>query len=110
MAVLKAWKNFLSFNLNYFSIPTLLKTFFSHWKRYSYSYGKAFDIGRYFEAFTFNVMSRVIGAILRTFVIIMGLAVEIFLIFLGATVVLVWIFLPFILIYGLIYGFKLILH
>jgi len=107
-AILKAWKNFLFFNLNYFSIPTLLRTFFSHWKRYSYSYGKSFNIGRYFEAFTFNAMSRVIGAILRTFVIIIGLIVEVILFLAGAIIVLGWIFLPFILIYGLIYGFKLI--
>ena len=96
------------FGLNYFSIPTLLRTFFSHWKRYSYSYGKAFNIGRYFEAFTFNLMSRVIGAILRTFMIIIGLAAEAVLFFLGAIVVLGWMLLPFIMIFGLIYGFKLI--
>lgn len=109
-AILGGWKNILSFNLNYFSIPVLLKTFFSHWRKYYYPYGKKWDPWRYFEAFVFNVlMSRLIGAILRTFFIIIGVLVEIFIILAGLVVVLAWLALPFLLVFGFIYGFKLIL-
>lgn len=79
--ILKAWKNYLKFYWNYFSILLLIKTFFSPWHRYKWSYGKGFDIGKYFEAFVSNLISRILGAILRFFLIIIGLLFEIFIIF-----------------------------
>ena len=106
--ILKGWRNFLKFNLNYFSVPTLLKTLFSHWHRYSYSYGKRFDPWRYFEALVFNMMSRVIGAVLRIFFIVTGLLIEIFIIFGGLIIFLGWIILPLLLIGSFFYGFGLL--
>jgi len=106
--ILKAWKNFLKFNLNYFSIPLLLKTLFSPWRRYRMSYGKGFDIGRYFTAFFSNLIFRILGAIMRVFLIIIGLLVEIFLIFAGIIIFFGWIALPALLIVGLIFGFKIL--
>jgi len=107
--ILKAWKNFLLFNLNYFSIPLLLKTFFSHWRRYRYSYGRGFDLGRYFEVFTFNLLSRVLGAIMRSILILLGLVGEIFIVFLGLILFLAWLILPAFLIFGLYFGLRQIL-
>lgn len=106
--ILKAWRNFLLFNLNYFSIPLLIKTFFSHWRRYQWSYGRGFDIGRYFEVFFSNLISRILGAIVRSFLLIIGLIVEFFIIAGGLIVFLSWLILPAILIAGLIFGFKII--
>ncbi len=108
-AILKAWQNFLLFNLNYFSVPTLLKTFFSHWRRYGYPYGKVFEIWKNIEVFVFNMMSRTIGAILRTIFIIIGLLLEILIILMGAVIFFGWIILPFLLIAGLLFGLKLLL-
>jgi len=107
--ILKAWKNFLKFNLNYFSIPLLLKTLFSPWRRYKVSYGRGFDIGRYLEAAFSNLIFRIIGAILRTFLIIAGILVEIFILFAGVIVFISWLVLPAILIAGLIFGIQIII-
>lgn len=106
--ILKAWKNFLLFNLNYFSIPILLKTFFSPWRRYLWSYGRGFDIKVYFEAAASNLISRSIGLIMRVFLIFIGLAIEIFIVLGGALVFLSWILLPFLLVGGLILGIKIL--
>jgi len=106
--ILKAWRNFLKFNLNYFSIPLLLKTFFSPWRRYKVSYGKGFDFGRYFEALFSNLIFRILGAILRSFLIFIGLLVEFFIIFAGIIVFFGWLVLPALLIAGLIFGIKII--
>ena len=106
--IFRAWRNCLRFNLNYWSLPLLFKTFFSHWRRYRYSYGKGFDPGRYFEALTFNMISRAIGAIMRSTLIILGLISEVFIIFAGIIVFLFWLFLPFLLAGGLFYGFKIL--
>jgi len=103
--ILKAWGNFLRFNLNYFSISLLIKTFFSPWRRYRVSYGRGFDLGEYFEALFSNLLFRILGALLRTFFILIGLLIEIFIIFAGAIIFIGWIILPALLIVGFIFGF-----
>lgn len=106
--ILQAWQNCLRFNLNYWSVPLLLKTLFSHWRRYQYSYGKGFSPKRYFEAFTFNMISRVLGAIMRSVLIVLGLLAEIFVFLAGAIVFFIWLILPFLLVGGFFYGFKIL--
>ncbi len=89
--ILKAWQNFLLFNLNYFSLPILLETFFSHWRRYYYFYGRTFEIWKNIETFIFNMMSRIIGAILRTVFIVFGFLVEVLIILGGAIIFIGWL-------------------
>jgi len=107
--LMKAWGNFLRFNLDYFSIPLLLKTFFSPWRRYSWSYGRGFDLGKFFEAFFSNLISRILGALMRTFLIVFGIIAEIFILVIGLIIILGWILLPFLLVGGFILGIKLCL-
>ena len=107
--ILKAFKNFLVFNFKFFSIGLLAKTFFSHWRRYRESYGRGLDIKRYFEAFTTNMISRILGAIVRTVVIVIGLVVEVFIFFGGIIIFLTWIFLPILLLFGLYFGLKFLI-
>ena len=101
-----AWKNFLKFNLAYFSISLLLKTFFSPWHHYRYSYGKGFDPKKYVEVFFSNIISRFIGAVMRTILIIVGIVLEV-LIFFGGIIILVgWLIFPILLIICLILIFN----
>ncbi|MBZ9577849.1 hypothetical protein KJA13_02320 [Patescibacteria group bacterium] len=109
-AILKGWKNFLLFNLNYFSVPILLKTFFSHWRRYHYPYGKVFEAWKNIETFVFNMMSRIIGALLRTIFIILGLFIEALIILGGTIVFFGWLLLPVLLLAGLLFGLKLVFY
>ena len=108
-AVLNGWKNFLLFNSNYFSLTTLLKTFFSHWRRYYSPYGKTFEIWKNIESFVFNMMSRIIGAILRTVLIVIGLVIEFFIIIIGIIILIGWLLLPVLLLTALLFGLKLCL-
>ena len=96
------------YNLNYFSVPTLLKTFFSHWHRYYSPYSKVFDLWVNFESFVFNMMSRIIGAILRTFLIIIGIVSEVLILIAGFFILLFWLALLFLLAGGFSFGFKLL--
>ncbi len=107
--LLDAWKNFLLFNLNYFSIPLLLKTFFSPWRRYKWTYSRGFDIKQYFETFISNLVSRILGAICRVVLILIGIVIEIFIFIFGSFVFLGWLILPVLLLIGLWFGFKLLL-
>jgi len=108
--ILKAFSNFLLFNLNYFSIPLLLKTLFCHWRRYYDSYGKSFDIKRYAQVFLGNMISRIMGFIFRSITILIGIIFEILIFLSGIIVFVVWIFLPLIIIIISFSGIKLFLN
>ncbi|MGC9031172.1 MAG: hypothetical protein ACP5H7_00100 [Minisyncoccia bacterium] len=100
--IIKAFFNFFWFNLYHYSVSQNIKTYFSYWKNFKGDYGRGLNLNRYFEAFSTNIISRVIGAILRTFIILFAFILEIF-IFLGLIITLfIWLFLPlfiFLLIY-----------
>jgi len=106
--ILTAWKNFLRFGLNYFSIPLLFKTLFSPWRKYIWAYPRGFYPGKYLEIFISNLISKIIGFILRIFLIIFGILSEIFIIFAGIVIFLGWLILPALLIVGLVFGIKII--
>lgn len=107
--ILKAWRNFLVFNFNFFSISLLGKTLFSHWRRYREFYGKGFNLQRYFQVFVFNLFSRILGAIVRIFTILIGLIFEGFIFFLGVVVFLIWLFLPLIVVFLIFFGFQILI-
>lgn len=107
--ILKAWRNFLRFNLNYFSIKVLFKTLFSYWHKYRWQAPRGFYPWQWVEAQVGNLISRVLGAIVRTGLIIFGLISEVFVFCAGLLVLLVWLVLPFAIIFGIIYGINLAL-
>lgn len=107
--ILTVWRDFLKFGFNYFSLPLLAKTLFSHWRRYRWSYGRGFDFGRYVYVFFSNSFSRAMGAAMRIFLIVFGLFFEIILFFAGVVVFFGWLFLPAFLLFGLVFGLWLIL-
>jgi len=107
--ILKGWRNFLAFNLNYFSIPLLFKTLFSPWRRYTWAYPRGFDLGGYLEVFFSNLISRTLGAIVRIFFIFLGAAVEIIILLIGLVLFLGWFFLPFLLIGSLVLAIKMMI-
>ncbi|MFH1401826.1 MAG: hypothetical protein ABIG40_02595 [Parcubacteria group bacterium] len=107
--ILKAWRNFLIFNLNYFSIPVLLRTLFAYWRKYSWDYPRGFDFLIYLEVAASNLISRILGAIMRIILICLGIAVEIFIFFLGGAVLLIWLILPVLIIFGIYHGARILL-
>lgn len=106
--ILTAWKNFLRFGFNYFSIPLLLRTLFSPWHKYSWTYPRGLYIGKRLEIFFSNLILRILGAILRVFLITFGILAEIFIVFVGVIIFLGWLISPILLIAGLVLGIKTI--
>ncbi len=101
---LKTWFEFLKFGINAFSIPLLLKTFFSPWHRYMTSYPKGMDpIGALNSLFG-NMMSRIIGMILRVIFILLGLVFEVFIFVVGLVLFLIWASMPILIFYLLFLG------
>ncbi len=105
--VLAVWFNFMWFVTHFFSIPLLLRTLFSPWKRMTDD-DKPHSVEAYMEAFVMNIMSRIFGAFVRTAIIFVGvLALCLGVVVLG-TVLAFWLFAPFILVYSLFYGIALL--
>jgi len=104
--ILKGWRNFLNFNLNYFSIPLLLRTLFSPWRKYQMTYGRGVDFGRYFETFVFNAFSRVIGLVMRIILIVSGVILEAGILLVGLFALVVWYLHPFILVFALMFSLR----
>jgi hypothetical protein len=102
--ILKATFNFLRFGIRYFSIPFLLKTLFSHWHRYYWSYPKGFDLPLYLEAAFSNLISRIIGFFLRSILIFAGIFFEIFVLVSGIIILIIWYLLPVIVVFLFFYG------
>lgn len=107
--ILGAWRNFLKFNIEFFSIPLLLKTLFAHWRKYKWAYPRGFDLGVYLEVWFSNLISRTLGAIVRLFLIFIGILAEIIIFFAGAIVFLGWLALPSLLLILLLLGIEVCL-
>lgn len=104
----KGWKNILLFGLEYFSLPLLLKTLFSPWRRIQWSSGKGFSIGNFVQTAISNLISRILGALVRSFLIAAGIVAE-GVLFIGAFLSLAaWFLLPFGIIYGFSYGLSIL--
>lgn len=87
-------RNFLFFLWNFFSIPDLLKTLFSPWRRLSESYDDGYDIQEKFATFLVNIIMRFIGAIVRSAVIAFGILAQVLSFVLFLLISLIWILLP----------------
>src|SRR3989344_1765380 len=66
---IQSWKNLLIYAFHAFSIPLLWKTLFAPWKKDT-SAGSEFGL---LEKFVFAIVSRVLGLVARTVLIILGL-------------------------------------
>jgi hypothetical protein len=103
------WKNLLYFIFHYFSISLLFKNFFDPWKRMNDSYPKRFSFKEYLFSFLTNIIIRIVGMIMRTFLIIIGLTCYIILAIFYPIVLIIWLLLPFITLYLIATGLLFII-
>jgi hypothetical protein len=101
-------RNILVFLFNYFSIKTLLREFFSPWKRNAGEYKKKFDLKAFFEILIVNTMMRIFGIIVRSVMLVIGVATCLIFIVLYPLIIILWIILPLFVIYLLALGIILI--
>jgi hypothetical protein len=103
------WKNFLFFIFEFFSIKLLFQNFFDSWKRMTDDYPRSFDLKKYFAIFIVNMITRIVGIIMRTGLIIIGLTCY-FLMFIAYPLALViWLLLPAIIVSLILTGIFLII-
>jgi len=103
--LLTVWKNFLIFILHFFSIKELFAHLFAPWKRMTTELGPGFDFEEWFSVFSFNLISRLIGALARLTIISGGLITFLLLLLLFPLFWVVWFFIP-----GLTYPLYYLVH
>jgi ATP-dependent Clp protease ATP-binding subunit ClpC len=91
----KSWMNTIGYVNHSFSIPLLLRTLFSPYKRLiTAETGPGFDMSKRFQVLTYNLISRGIGAIVRFILIWVGLILLLVSVLGGAAGYLFWVLLP----------------
>lgn len=108
-AIIQGWGNILWFNTNYFSVGLLLKTLFAPWKGITWQKNRGFNIGNVIEVAASNIISRLVGATVRTPIIILGLLGTIGILLIGVALILFWLLLPVLIPVTFVYGFKLLI-
>ena len=92
--LLRAWLNYMWFVAHFFSLGILLRTFFSPFKRNSEKNNKGLDIEAILEVLAVNLIMRLVGILIRTVLIAIGLAVLAVVTTGGLAAILIWTLLP----------------
>lgn len=90
-AIIKLTTNLLICTEHFFSIQILIKTLFSPFRRVTFDQGPGFSFSKYFEVVLSNLISRILGAIIRIVVIAAGIVGELLVLLLGFTGLLLFI-------------------
>ena len=102
--ILRTGENFIQWSWHFFSIRYLLRRILWPWHKDITPYGRGFDFGRYARIFSWNLISRVLGAVLRISVVIFGLAAQVVIVVLTIVICVLWLILPLIILLLLIIG------
>lgn len=106
----KLWMNLLWYLGHVFSISALGRSLFAPWKRIVAKHTKRWDLEDYASAALANFISRIIGAVMRLFLIIVGRSLQLLLLVFGGLFYLSWFILPFIIALVFIQGLNLIIY
>jgi len=88
------WLNFLWFIIHFFSIPQLMRSWFSPWKRMVEDRGNKWNLEDLAAYIIIGLISRIIGGILRTVIIALGLVCLLSAVIAGFAIHLFWIVAP----------------
>lgn len=102
-------RNFMWFVYHFFSIPVLTHTLFSPWERQGERYKKGFDVEGFFETFVINIIMRIVGFLLRSFVILTGILTLVVVFLLGIVALTIWPLIPVIIVVLFLSGLRLLI-
>jgi len=103
------WKNFMWFVGHFFSLRQLASSWFSPWKRTLTGRGEKWNLEDLAGYVIINILSRVVGAVIRTIIIFLGLVGFVGTFLGGVLVYVFWILAPFVLIILLGFGLTLLI-
>lgn len=104
------WATFLWFFYNFFSLGILFRTLFKPFERIKERYRKGMGPGDIMESFIFNMISRSVGFVVRSVLIILGVITLILVVILGIVSFIIWVLMPLILGFIFINGLRALLQ
>lgn len=105
--IFHVFTNFLWFVTNFFSIPQLTKSFFAPWRRMTESLHKGFNFEELASYVIVGILSRVVGILMRSIILLLGLLTLIILTIVFLSIYVFWIFAPAFMLVALFYGIAL---
>lgn len=108
VAFVRLYKNFWWFTVQLFSIPQLASSLFAPFKRITERRAGLFDIEAWAGFIIINIVSRLIGFVVRMCIIIAGIGALILLCLLAVIWYGIWLAAPAIISYCLVYGIYLL--
>ena len=93
-SIVLIWIDLLWFVYHFFSVPTVVRTFLSPWKRLGEETRSGFHPQEFFEALVTNTMMRIVGIIIRTFFLLFAALALAAMLFGGVATLILWPFLP----------------
>ena len=94
MALMFTLSAYVAFIYHYFSLGILLATLFAPWKREKLRVKDIFPLGPFLEAFTFNVVSIIMGTLIRLITMLIGVIVLLATVAVCAIIAAMWLGLP----------------
>ena len=93
------WRNITNFLFNFFSIPILIRTFFSPWRRlHADRETEGFDLVDSLSTGLVNLIMRIVGALMRSMLIVIGLCAVVVAIVGGIIFFILWTVAPIIIV------------
>lgn len=109
--IFNIWRNLTYFVFHFFSIPLLLRTFFAPWKRIEAERETVgLDLKDYFSTKLVNLIMRVVGATMRTILIMIGLACTGAVVVAGLIFFVIWPLVPLLIVVFIVAGITLIVR
>ncbi len=93
------WKSFIFFILHFFSLGLLVRTWFAPFRRLNEAYKREFDAEVFFETLVANTLMRMVGFVLRTVVILIGLFVLLLTVVFGPVAFVLWALAPLVVLF-----------
>jgi len=101
-------KNFFWFTTHFFSLPQLIRSYFAPWKRMTEERGDTFNFEDLAGFIIINILSRLVGMILRTTIILTGTVALLIVLLCTIATYVFWIMAPAALLVCLILGVTLL--
>jgi hypothetical protein len=102
-------KNLLWFVIYYFSIPQLIRSYFAPYRRITEERKRGFSLEDMASVLIINIISRIIGVVLRTTIILSGFTSLLSLFVLTLITYVVWLAAPVLILGSITYGITLLL-
>jgi hypothetical protein len=97
------WANLMWFVVHFFSIPLLLRTLFSPWKRMHEEYSRG-GFEDFMGMLVVNIMTRVVGFLTRIFVLLIGFVLLISFAIGFLVWSITWLLLPLLTVFSMLVG------